>query len=172
MGAMRTAGQPSRASGDLRSSRWGRLATVVAIVAIAIALNGRVREGADRLAMAAIPRLANGEAFSAEFWQPRAGERALTPRVRDAVALLRDNAVTRYRLSAAVAEHEFVRQRIIEGAWPIRFDPNAEFVVATIGEQTACSEVARRSFDPDAPTPKRQARFLAGVPGVLLARCR
>jgi hypothetical protein len=171
MAAMRKSGISNDGAGLLRGARWLRVACVAAIFAIAIVTNPPVREGADRLALAAIPRIAIREPAVGLLVEPRSGEIALTPPVQEIIEMLRDNDVASYRLSSAVATHEFVRQRIIEGAWPIRHDSNATVEVAYIGSNTTCGEIDRRSFDPNWPIPKRQARFFSGVRGVTLARC-
>jgi hypothetical protein len=144
---------------------------VAAILALTVAVNGGLRDGADRLVRAAVAQLRSGALRSVGLTRPRAGEQALTEPLRQTIEMLRHNHVTTYRLSSGVGEHEFVRQRIIEGAWPIRFDATAEVEVAYLGERGDCAEFDRRVFDPNWPIPKRQAPLFAGKRGVRLARC-
>lgn len=82
-----------------------------------------------------------------DFWSHRAtlqqdwktalsGEEVLAPKVRTALALLRDQHVESFRYSPAVA-HEpdaSVIQRIAESAYPIRLTPTARHVLALAGE--------------------------------------
>lgn len=153
-------------------ANWLHLAAVVAILAVAIAMNQSVRNGAFRLLEAATAQLRSEATHRINLTTPRSGEIALTEPVLHTIEMLRANDIDDFRLSAGVSEEAFVRQRLIEGSWPIRFDESSSFMVAYLGESTDCAVVDRREFDPGWRIPRRQAPFFAGRRGVQLARCR
>ena len=75
-----------------------------------------------------------------------------------AVHLLRRNRIDAYRYSPEIASDPFARQRLIEGAWPIRHQPGAAVVVSYLAEPNDCRVIAKRA--------------VAGpAGGVRLARC-
>lgn len=100
---------------------------------------------------------------------PRAGEREVLPRsVLAMLYVLEKNGVNTYRYSDAIGKPGGgVRQRLIEGAWPRRPDPDSPFVLSFASEQLAphadaageCEEIDS-IFVPDSTL------------GVSLARCR
>jgi len=159
---------------EVRSVRahWLHLAAVVAILAVAIAMNQSVRNGASRLLKAATAQLQSEATHRINLTTPRSGEIALTEPVLHTIEMLRANDIDDFRLSAGVSEEAFVRQRLIEGSWPIRFDKSSSFVVAYLNERTDCEVVDWFEFDPGWRIPRRQAPFFAGRRGVQLARCR
>src|SRR5579871_4942298 len=57
-----------------------------------------------------------------EAMTPGGGERVLPPEVQEAIALLRDHGVDRYRASPRLARWDRSpdNQRLVEGAWPVR----------------------------------------------------
>jgi hypothetical protein len=152
-------------------AQWLHLAVVAAIVALSIALAPRARDGAGRLLEASFAQLRSHATHGVNLRTPRAGELALTEPVLHTIELLRRNDVERYRLSSAVAREPFVRQRLIEGAWPIRFDASAELEIAYLGESTACTRIGRADFDPGWRIPRRQAPLFRAKRGVQLVRC-
>ena len=168
---MRRAENAAGPEAALRNTQWLHLAVVAAILAVTVAVNADLRDGADRLVRAGGAQLLSGAIGSVGLSRPHAGEQALTEPLRQTVEMLRHNRVTSYRLSANFGAHEFVRQRIIEGAWPIRFDAAAKVEVAYLGERSECTEIDRRAFDPEWQIPKRQVPLFAGKRGVRLARC-
>jgi hypothetical protein len=172
MGPMQRDPTANAPTADPSSARRPRLAAVVAIVVVSLLADGEVRNGATRLVTASLTRLTSESPGGERITAARAGEGSLPHPVRAAVEMLRRHRVETYRLSAGWAEHEFVRQRMIEGAWPIRFYDDAKFELAYLAEENACEEVDRRDFDPGWSIPKRQARYFANRSGVRLARCR
>jgi len=150
---------------------WLHLAAVVSILAVAIAMNQGVRDGASRLYRAATAQLQSEATHRINLTAPRSGEIALTEPILHTVEMLRANDIDSFRLSPAVSEEAFIRQRLIEGAWPIRFDESSGFLVAYLGERTGCTVVDRFEFDPGWRIPRRQAPLFAGRRGVQLARC-
>jgi len=153
-------------------AHWLHLAAVATILAATIAMNQGVRDGASRLYRAATAQLRSEANHRIDLTTPRSGEIALTKPVLYTVEMLRANDIDRFRLSPAVGEEPFVRQRLIEGAWPIRFDESASFMVAYLSERTDCAIVDSFEFDPGWRVVRRQAAFFAGRRGVQLARCR
>jgi hypothetical protein len=85
---------------------------------------------------------------------PGAGEQVLPASVRTMILLLRAHGAERYRCSRAIERDELIRQRLLEGALPIRYHPDAPYLVSTSAEPlpAACTPVASRE-------------------GVILARC-
>jgi hypothetical protein len=150
---------------------WLHYATVAVILAVAIAMNPGVRDGARRLQTAATAQLASEATHRINLTSPRSGEIALTEPVLHTIEMLRSNDIDSFRLSPAVGREPFVKQRLIEGAWPIRFDESSSFLVAYLAEGTGCAPVDRIYFDPGWRIPPRQAAFFAGRRGVQLARC-
>lgn len=71
----------------------------------------------------------------------RAGEQALTETAMEIVHLLRTAEARSYRYSDGVAADELVRQRVLEGAWPIRFDEQADVIVGLRAEPLPCPTV-------------------------------
>lgn len=90
---------------------------------------------------------------------PRSGESVLAEYHREAIGLLRRHDIDRYRLSAEFGSLPFDKQRVIEGAWPIRYDPDARFEISYMSEETACEIVEERIV------------FYFPKVGVRLARC-
>jgi len=165
--------QEIAAEPEVRSvhAHWLHLAAVVAILAVAITMNQSVRNGAFRLLEAATAQLRSEATHRINLTTPRSGEIALTEPVLRTVEMLRANDIDSFRLSPAVSGEPFVRQRLIEGSWPIRFDESSRFVVAYLNERTDCVLVDRLEFDPGWRIRRRQAPFFAGRRGVQLARC-
>jgi hypothetical protein len=77
---------------------------------------------------------------------PRAGEWVLPPVVLAGISLLRDNRVAAYRCSP-IFEQEYIenKARLIEGAYPIRYDENAQYLLRLEQESSDrnCSNVSR-----------------------------
>lgn len=75
----------------------------------------------------------------AEAWRtPRSGESALPHIALEIVHLLRRAGATTFQYSPGVAADELIRQRVIEGAWPIRFDARSQIMVALKDEDVGC----------------------------------
>lgn len=83
-----------------------------------------------------------------EWSLPRSGEAGLPPNVRTMIALLRENRVSEFRYSEGVAHgpDEAVRQRLAEGAYPIRLAPGSRHLVLVLPEALPahCRAVATR----------------------------
>jgi hypothetical protein len=172
MEPMGESGSANEAESNLEGGRWPHLAAVIAIVGVAIAMNPGVRDGASRLRAAALAQLRSPATHRVNLTTPRSGELALTEPIFHTVLLLRANEVETFRLSPAMSAEPFVQQRLIEGAWPIRFDDTSDFEVGYLSEHSECALVDRRNFDPGWRIPRRQAPLFAGKRGVRLARCR
>jgi len=171
MPPMGDAGIENAPAPGLGNAGWLHLAVALAIVAIALAMNGRIRSGCVRLVSAANAQLRSGATHRINLTTPRSGELALTEPVFHTVELLRANGAPSFRLSPAMRAEPFVHQRLVEGAWPIRFNDRSEFELGYLSEHTECAIVARRDFDPGWRIPRRQAPLFAGKRGVRLARC-
>lgn len=75
----------------------------------------------------------------AEAWRtPRSGESALPQTALEIVHLLRTAGATTFQYSPGVAADELIRQRVVEGAWPIRFDARSRIMVALKDEDVGC----------------------------------
>jgi hypothetical protein len=72
----------------------------------------------------------------------RAGEQILPPFVQSGISLLRANRVTAYRFSPAFEQK---RQRLLEGAYPIRYEEHAHYLLLLDQEapDRNCSQVSR-----------------------------
>jgi hypothetical protein len=102
--------------------------TVFAVLALAgLALAGAWNARRD-------PLFSSG----ASFLVPRAGEGALSPKVREVCALIRDNSLKTYRLSASLAAEDITYQRITEAAWlDARLEPDSPWLFVAAGEAAA-----------------------------------
>ena len=71
-----------------------------------------------------------------EAMTPRGGERVLPPGILEAIGLLRNNGVERYRASPHVADsgNPLMDQRLVEGGWPIRQVAEAPWYLAGTDE--------------------------------------
>jgi len=150
---------------------WRHTAAVAAILIIALAMNQSVRDGAFRLKRAATAQLMSEATHRINLMAPRSGEIVLTEPVLHSIEMLRANDIEDFRISPALSEEPFVLQRLIEGAWPIRFDERSSFLLAYQAERTDCTRIDRLDFDPSWRVPRRQAPFFTGRRGVQLARC-
>jgi len=75
--------------------------------------------------------------LSSEFVTARSGEYVLPPPVQAILAMLRAQNVNTYRYSQRIRQDEEIRQRLIEGAYPILFSENAPFLVHFADEPIA-----------------------------------
>jgi hypothetical protein len=91
---------------------------------------------------------------------PGSGRDVLPESVLRMVDLLRQHGVESYRYSERIAEDRHRSQRLIEGAWPIRFQPDARFLLSYLSEETDCEAVGHH------PASSEEGE------GVRLARCR
>jgi hypothetical protein len=80
-----------------------------------------------------------------QFSTPSAGEHVLPPPVQAGIMLLRSNHVSSFRYSPAIGKDEEIRQRLIEGAYPLRNDDQARFCLSYESEPVAptCVILAR-----------------------------
>jgi hypothetical protein len=151
--------------------RWPRTIALLAILVTSIAINGGVRSGAERLQKTSIAQLMSGAAHGENLAAPRAGEQALTEPILLMVGMLRANGIESFRMSPMVYREPFVRQRLVEGAWPIRYDDSAEVEVAFLVEPQSCEVLDQRKFEAGWRLPKWQAELFRGKLGVKLVRC-
>jgi len=168
MGAIRNEGPPP--SGFARK-RWPRKLAVLAILGISIVTSEGVRSGAERLQKVSISRLTSDTSHRENLVTPRAGEHALTEPILLMVTMLRENGIESFRMSQMVLEAPFVRQRLAEGAWPIRYDRSAEVELAFLVEANACETIDQRGFEARWRLPRWQAELYRGKLGVKLVRC-
>ena len=116
-------------------SDWLGVSRIVAWVAVFAAPAGRTGE---LLATNAWAVLADLDGYRAVWRTPQAGEWALTQTAMEIVHLLRTAEARSYRYSDGVAGDELVRQRVLEGAWPIRYDAGSGILVALRDEPVEC----------------------------------
>ena len=69
-----------------------------------------------------------------EVVRPHAGEQVLPREVTAMLSLLRKYHVESYRISPAIHEIDLFRQRLIEGAYPVRKSDGAPYLLAVRGE--------------------------------------
>jgi hypothetical protein len=150
---------------------WRRPAAVFLVLVVSLALNQGVRDGAARLRRAATAQLMSEATHRINLTSPHSGEISLTEPILHGIEMLRANDIENFRLSSAMSEEAFVEQRLIEGAWPIRFDTNSNFLVAYLNEPTDCTRIDQLEFDPRWRIPRRQTALFAGRRGIQLARC-
>jgi hypothetical protein len=168
MGVIRNGGMlPS----DFASKRWPRTLALLVILGTSIAINEGVRSGAEHLQKTSISRLMSGAAHAENLATPRAGEQALTEPILLMVGMLRENGIESFGMSQVVFRAPFVRQRLAEGAWPIRYDGSAEVEVAFLVEAKDCEIIDQRKFEAEWRLPKWQAELFQGKLGVKLVRC-
>jgi hypothetical protein len=168
MGADRNGGElPS----GFASKRWPRTLALLAILGTSIAINDGVRSGAERLQKNSLARLMSDAAHGENLATPRAGERALTEPILSMVGMLRENGIESFGMSLLVFREPFVRQRLAEGAWPIRYDGSAEVEVAFLVEAKHCEVIDQRRFEAEWRLPRWQAELFRGKLGVKLVRC-
>jgi len=151
--------------------RWPRMLVLLAILGISIVINEGVRSGAERLQKTSISRLMSGAAHGENLATPRAGEQAMTEPILLMVGMLRENGIESFGMSQMVFRAPFVRQRLAEGAWPIRYDGSAEVEVAFLVEAKNCEIIDQRRFEAEWRLPRWQAELFQGKLGVKLVRC-
>jgi hypothetical protein len=100
--------------------------------------------------------LPNRSAISHDWRSEHGGEAVLAQKVRGMIALLRDNEVTEFYYTDAIARDPdaSVTQRLAEGAYPIRLSKGARHWLLSASE----------GFAPDCVA-------LASREGIVLARC-
>jgi hypothetical protein len=164
-----------RNGGDLppgfAGRRWLRTLALLAILGTSIGINDGVRSGAERLQKASISRLMSDADHGENLATPRAGERALSEPILSMIGMLRENEIESFRMSQLVFREPFVRQRLAEGAWPIRYDGSAEVEVAFLVEAMNCEIIDQRRFESEWRLPRWQAELFQGRLGVKLVRC-
>ena len=92
-------------------------------------------------------RLASGGEGQAAFHDlitPNSGEQVLPRLVRDMLALLRQNDIKEYKVSAQISADSEVMQRIVESAFPRKMLISAPYLLARAGEQlpAGCKRLA------------------------------
>ena len=168
MGVIRNGGE--RPPG-FAGKRWLRTLALLAILGTSIGINDGVRSGAERLQKVSISRLMSDAPHGENLATPRAGERALSEPILLMVGMLRENEIESFGMSQLVYREPFVRQRLAEGAWPIRYDASSEIEVAFLVEATNCEMVDQRRFEAEWRLPGWQAELFRGKLGVKLVRC-
>jgi hypothetical protein len=64
----------------------------------------------------------------AQLFSPNSGQEVLPGQVRAALALLQNFPVASYRLSPSLEQVEWVRQRMIEAAWPVKMENTSAYL--------------------------------------------
>lgn len=125
-----------------------RQAGVLLVVVIAALAFSNVRRTPAALWSMYKTAWAQGDDVLLEWRTERAGEDALTDKVRAMLALLRDNRVGTFRYSAGIANDtdSSVVQRIAEAAYPIRYGQSAKNLLQLASEplDPRCVAVARK----------------------------
>jgi hypothetical protein len=168
MGAIPNEGMPPS---GFAGKRWLRKLALLLILGTSIALNEGARSGAELLQKISISKLMSDTDHGNNLVTPRAGEWALTEPILLMVRMLRENGIESFRMSQMVFRSPFVRQRLVEGAWPIRYDASSEVEVAFLVETRNCEIIDRRRFEAERRLPKWQAEPFRGKLGVTLVRC-
>ena len=168
MGVIRNGGElPSGFAGK----RWPRTLALLVILGTSIGINDGVRSGAERLQKTSISRLMSDAAHGENLATPRAGERVLSEPILAMVEMLRENGIGSFGMSQLVYREPFIRQRLAEGAWPIRYDGSAEVEVAFLVETKNCEIIDQRKFEAEWRLPRWQAKLFEGKLGAKLVRC-
>jgi hypothetical protein len=68
----------------------------------------------------------------AQLFEPNSGQHVLTGQVRKMLALIQTHQLTSYRLSTSFNQDEWIRQRMIESAWPIKMESSSPFLFSPI----------------------------------------
>jgi len=171
MGFMAVIRNGGELSPGFAGKRWLRTLALLAILGTSIGINDGVRSGAGRLQKASVSQLMSDAAHGENLATPRAGERALTEPILLMVGMLRENGIESFGMSPLVYREPFVRQRLAEGAWPIRYDGSAEIEVAFLVETKNCKIIDQRRFEAEWHLPRWQAEFFQGKLGVKIVRC-
>jgi len=76
---------------------------------------------------------------------PRAGEFVLPPVAQSSISLLRANRITGYRFSPAFEQNTEIRDRLIEGAYPLHHEVHSHYLLFLVQEspEQKCSQVSR-----------------------------
>ena len=80
----------------------------------------------------------------AQAGAPGAGEHVLPPPAKAGIALLRSFRVAAFRISPALGQDVEVRQRLVEGAYPVRCSDSAPYLLQLASEPLAaqCSRLS------------------------------
>jgi hypothetical protein len=138
-------------------SRYAHIAILLALVFLSFILFPqaiRTFIGLHRTAWTIITNSTLSISLVKQIQTPLTGEQALPPPVQSMIALLRSNQIEFFRYSETIEKNEEFRQRVIEGALPIRYAPNAHHLILFTGE----------------PLPQN-CWPIAGQEGVTLAYC-
>ena len=127
---------------------WLRKAGVLIVIALTITAFPAIRTTPQLLFAFYEKLLPNRSAIFNESRVAHGGEAVLPQRVRAMIALLRDNQVTAFRYSDAIAppSDDTTKQRLAEGAYPIRINVEANYLLLSASEVVAhsCAVVASR----------------------------
>ena len=110
-------------------------------------------EETDALREGTAVTLRHPAAVGEALMRPRAGEHVLPQPVQAMLSLLRENGVGTYRAAACIAGDENLRQRLVEAAWPARYEDAANYLLDCGNGPPSCSQLGKAE-------------------GVALVRCR
>jgi hypothetical protein len=118
---------------------WLRRGAVVAVLLISWWVLPAVQREVVGLHEFALKKVRNWEVVSQGVAAPLAGEQfALSGRTRALLLLLRTHQPESYRCSQAILASDYDFQRIVESAWPIRYDEAALVELSLLSETTNC----------------------------------
>jgi hypothetical protein len=124
-----------------------RVRGIVLLVVVASAAVYRVPERVAGLIDVERSVLARQPGTLSRVSEPRAGEEVLPTDVRGMLAMLRAAHAESFRYSKLIAGAEALRQRLIEGAYPIRARDDAAYYLSRAPEPlpAGCRVVARKA---------------------------
>lgn len=126
---------------------WFRQVGLVLVFIFTIHLFPGIRHTPERLSGFYERQWPRRDALLLEWRTEHAGETVLAPTVQTMIALLRENQVTAFRYSDAVARDPdaSVKQRLAEAPYPIRLEADAKHLLMLASEGFGnCEPVAAR----------------------------
>lgn len=81
-----------------------------------------------------------------KLFTPDSGKEILPNDVKRMLSLLHENKIVEYRLCDSFAQDPLTSQRIVESAWPIKYELSSKYLLCPVEEIeiiTGCNEIAR-----------------------------
>jgi|GEM_PF-2357526 len=127
--------------------RRAYFALVMVSVVVILALYSPVLETWKNLRRSNLDAVQSPRQTLTSIFAPNSGQEVLPFRVQQMLSLLKTNRITSYQLSDQLNSDILINQRIIEAAWPIKNDPEAQHVLRYLNEtmkQPSCIVVDKR----------------------------
>jgi len=126
----------------LRRSQFTLVAVVVATIVFS---KTPVPDTLTKLWLSNLVIIQNIKPSLANVFTPNSGQEVLSVRVRRIIALLQTNHITEYQFSKGLEQEGETKQRVIESAWPIRFNTSSRHFLYLTAEELnpVCVEIDR-----------------------------